>query len=183
MFLLTPVLWNNGTMIIFLQTILFTLTAEASYEQLEIDLAQHCEMYDFWGDEQADVPEPEKNNGIMDELRDWVSGSHLPHVLVNQLSILMCHFRNLPKDVGSLLKTCQILNIANTAGGYYHFGLQNGVREQIRICNMLSSLDVFHVQINVNGLPLFKGSNHTLWPIIGLQEEDTATQLFVMGIW
>ena len=83
-------------------------TAEASYEQLDIDLAQHCEMYDFSGDEQADVSEPEKNNGIMDELRDWVSGSHLPHVLVNQLAILMHHFPNLPKYVRFLLKTCQI---------------------------------------------------------------------------
>ena len=32
-------------------------------------------------------------------------------------------------------------------------------------------------------MPLFKSSNHTLRPILGLQEEDTATQPFVMCIW
>lgn len=70
----------------------------------------------------------------------------------------------LPSDSRTLLKTPRILPIIDMCGGkYWHGGLRKnietlftGIKENIAI----------NLSFNVDGLPLFKSSKVTFWPIL-----------------
>ena len=48
---------------------------------------------------------------------------------------------------------------------------------------LIKSTHTLHLQINVDGLPLFKSSNEQFWPILGLIEEDPCRIPFVIGLY
>jgi len=75
-------------------------------------------------------------------------------------------YSELPSDACSLLKTRKKIIVQNVRPGqYYHFSLNNCVKQ------LLSRYSVQHFQfiqvnINIDGLPLFKISNNQVCPIL-----------------
>lgn len=65
----------------------------------------------------------------------------------------------------------------------HYFGVANGVRARIDGNDILKSTHTLHLQINVDGLPLFKSSNEQFWPILGLIEEDPCRIPFVICLY
>ena len=65
-------------------------------------------------------------------------------------------------------------------GQYVHYGLQNG------IVSKLSSVSVnttsLTLQVNIDGLPVFKSSNTQVWPILAVIRELPTRDPFVVGI-
>ena len=54
-------------------------------------------------------------------------------------------------------------------GHYYHFGLVSGLQEKIKYSvEFLPDNFCLELQLNIDGLPLFKSTNHQFWPILGL---------------
>lgn len=74
---------------------------------------------------------------------------------------------NLPNDSRSLLKTPCVTILHNRSGGYYfHYGLQNGIIDQLKYLNLLIENNIIYININIDGLPIAKSSKSQLWPIL-----------------
>lgn len=70
----------------------------------------------------------------------------------------------LPNDCRALLKTPRTVEISTLAGGkYWHDGLQHSL--SLAFANMKSNMTI-EINISSDGLPLFKGSPKSFWPLL-----------------
>lgn len=118
-----------------------------------------------------------------EELRGWAIDSQIPQCHLNGLlGILRKHHPYLPKDARTLLGTPTNYEVQQIAGGTMHyFGIEKGIRH---VLNQIDPLPkTIHLQVNIDGLPLFKSSNKQFWPILGLVEEDKTKQPFVIALY
>lgn len=94
-----------------------------------------------------------------------------------------CH-PNLPKDARTLLRTKTKYSIQERAGRQYHyFGILPSLKNTL--CKWVHTLgDTFtlKLQINIDGLPLFKSSCLQLWPIFGLLPSVPMKEPVVIGL-
>ena len=129
-------------------------------------------------------------------LSDGKNDKDLPKLLcdwaVNR-NINQCSFRSLlgilrkfhpalPKDPRTLLSTGKIEGIKTIRGGsYYHFGVAYGIMSKFASDPKLrGGNNKLFLQINVDGLPLFKSSNTQFWPILGLLQGSS--EPFIIGL-
>ena len=76
----------------------------------------------------------------------------------------------LPKDARTLLDTPREVFVEKKFGGdYIYLGMKKEIERRIAASSIES--DIIKICINVDGLPLFKSSNISLWPILGLINE------------
>ncbi|XP_067299354.1 uncharacterized protein [Pseudorasbora parva] len=124
---------------------------------------------------------------LEDDLATWATEHKITHVALNSLlNILRQHSLNLPKDSRTLLGTVRLNpEIQEKAGGqYYHFGVLNSITEVLhQNVNILTKIHTLELQVNIDGLPLFKSSATQFWPILGTlqnirQEEPVTIGLF-----
>jgi hypothetical protein len=106
---------------------------------------------------------------LSDGIRNWAVHYGITLVALTALSTLLrVQHPFLPKDGRTLLKTRRSVIIDSRASGsFYHFGL---------LTNLLSVLDkmrcflpdgsTINIQLNIDGLPLFKSSSLQFWPIL-----------------
>lgn len=121
---------------------------------------------------------------IRDQLKEWVLTNEIKMCHVNSLLvILQPYFPILPKDARTLVGTPTAYNMVDVAGGkYFHFGVSTGVISKLRSNTELAEHEHLTLQINIDGLPLFKSSNDQFWPILGLLGEDREREPFVIGL-
>lgn len=103
---------------------------------------------------------------LSNKLRSWAIDYNVKRRAVSALLKILVSFgfNSLPKDSRTLLKTPRTIQIVNIGGGqYWHNGFQNCLKNVfVKLsCNL-------HIQLNFNidGLPLFKSSATTFWPIL-----------------
>lgn len=104
---------------------------------------------------------------LANKLRAWAIQTNIKkRALTALLHILYdCGLKTLPLDSRSLLHTPRIVKIVESCGGkYWHNGLKNCLAE---VFANLSANICIEINIHVDGLPLFKSSPITLWPILG----------------
>jgi len=89
----------------------------------------------------------------------------------------------LPKDARTILQTCPDKVAAQTVAGglYYHFGLANGLGNILDEFGVEDD-SVIKLQINIDGLPIFKSTNSQFWPILGLLTNCVKREPFVIGL-
>lgn len=77
--------------------------------------------------------------------------------------------KDLPKDPRRIMGTPKQYHVSKICDGeYYHFGIMEGVQKQIKhLCDDLPENFCFELQLNIDGLPLFKSTSHQFWPILG----------------
>ena len=107
-------------------------------------------------------------------LSDWAIQFGVSLVALSALlSILRVHHPFLPKDGRSLLKTKTHYVVEKLAGGsFYYFGVLNtlsGIFEKLS-CKV-QDRHLFKLQLNIDGLPLFKSSSVQFWPILGMLQD------------
>jgi len=109
----------------------------------------------------------DSSSSFVSWLQEWAIKNRISHVALNELMTgIKLKYSELPSDARSLLKTPRKVNVQNVRPGqYYHFGLSNCVKQ------LLSRYSVQHLQfiqvnINIDGLPLFKSSNSQVYPIL-----------------
>ena len=81
---------------------------------------------------------------------------HLPHY-------------SLPLDSRTLLGTPRSVSDRSIGGGiYHHFGLERSLVEACRGKSFLDNEDLklLSLQVNIDGLPVFKSTNSSFWPIL-----------------
>lgn len=103
-------------------------------------------------------------SALEDDLRFGVSQYNLPINTVRDLLFISgkCHLK-LPNDPKTLLKAKKNYEIVSIGdGSYYHFELENCLLEELHsVCDIA----MLQVQLNVDGLPLFKSSTTQFWPM------------------
>lgn len=111
----------------------------------------------------------------------------LCHVIsVSQVSELLSMLRefgiNLPKTRTGLLQTKRTPLITRDVppGKYMYIGIQKNV--SMVNCDFLSGENLVF-DFNIDGLPLYKSSRKSIWPIQGSFVDYGAIPLFVVGAW
>ena len=100
----------------------------------------------------------------------------------NFLSVFRKHnIGNFPRDARSCLGSLRRVEVIKMhPGSYYHFGLENSLKQVLKFC-ILEDESV-SVQINIDGLPLRKSSYSCFWPILGKVIEPVMSPVFPIGI-
>ena len=135
------------------------------------------------------LPECDPNSELPKELKHWAIKHNITHLALGELlPVLQKYHSSLPKDPRTLLSTGRLDGIKNIDGGqYYHFGIRAGIVATF-MCNhsIFHSSQKFHLQVNIDGLPIFKSSNTQLWPILGLlvnlPQSHLKAEPFVIGL-
>ena len=138
----------------------------------EMDLTFTNEFSNSSSEDLDDTDNPLVNDtaeSLKDSLIEWVASFNIPSTAVTALlKILHNYHPNLPLDSRTLMKTPRAHDIsALTCGGelWYH-GIAAGIEEIYYEGMFDAGHDVFYLQMNVDGLPLFKSSGLQLWPIL-----------------
>jgi len=123
------------------------------------------------------------NESIVSDLRQWALKNNVSHVAMDDLLlILRRRYPELPKDSRTVMRTCSNVQVQAVSGGHYHhFGLVNGLKtviDKFEVCD-----DVINLQLNIDGLPLFKSSSGQFWPILGLVTNCKIKQPFIIGLY
>ena len=108
------------------------------------------------------------------ELARWAAKYNLSRESLNDLLLVLNKYgyEHLQKDARALLKTPRRICTQEICGGFYaYFGVQEGL---IRCINKMDVVDFSEIKLNVNidGLPLFKSSLLQMWPILGMFLSD-----------
>ncbi|XP_065660102.1 uncharacterized protein LOC136084017 isoform X1 [Hydra vulgaris] len=91
--------------------------------------------------------------------------------LSSLLKVLQNWFPELPNDSCTLRQTKLVMSVDKISGGqYYHFGVESGIKSSISNLIFFNDLNCISIQVNIDGLPLFRSSNGQFWPILGLIE-------------
>ncbi len=148
-----------------------------SYESGDLDGCEH-----EYTDESSEFD-------INNKLSEWVTSFNISQTAVTALlHILWQAGLDVPKDARTLLKTPDDTQLKLVPGeNYYHFGVRTGIEASLKknidnyqIVNNLASISL---NINIDGLPLFRSSNVQLWPILGCIAELPKADVFIIGLY
>ncbi|KAK9976997.1 hypothetical protein ABG768_018818 [Culter alburnus] len=115
----------------------------------------------------------DEEDNIRALLSDWAVRKQIPHSSLTELLKILCNKLpelGLPKDSRTLLKTKSVVEIKEVSGGtYFHAGIEHGLLSHLTtsvhpMCQSVS------LQVNIDGLPLYKSSNSQFWTVLGLVE-------------
>lgn len=117
-------------------------------------------------DSKVSNDENSKPSTLSSNLRSWALDYNVNRRAVSALLKILVTFgfHSLPKDSRTLLKTPKTVEIKTCAGGqYWHNGLSNCLT---KIFAKLKSNIKIRLNINMDGLPLYKSSSISFWPIL-----------------
>lgn len=126
------------------------------------------------------------NHNLSSDLADWASKSNIPQIAVSDLlHILRQYHPELPRDPRTLLDTHTKITTKHVSNGeYYHIGIKEGILSALKSENVLPTHgEAIPLQINIDGLPLFKSSNSQFWPILGMVTSFHNREPFLIGLY
>ena len=100
------------------------------------------------------------------------------------MHILKPHLSALPNNSRTLLNTPRSCNITHLKGGgnYCHLGLAKGLQKLLK-SGSLPQTSSLVLQFNIDGMPLFKSSNLSLWSILCLLKNPAYGEPFIVNIY
>ena len=104
-----------------------------------------------------------------EDLASWASRNKLTRsTLWELLQLLRKEGHDLPKDPRTLLCTPRTIQVDEKLGGTYsYFGVEPAIRETLGNNPWFEShYDSIELQVNIDGVPLFKSSSSQFWPIL-----------------
>lgn len=104
------------------------------------------------------------------------------HVALTELMTrIKSKYPELPTNARTLLRTPRKINLQSISPGYYyHFGLRSCIEELVS--RYSENLQSIQVNVNVDGLPLFKSSNSQVYPIL-CNIVENYSEVNVVGIY
>ncbi|XP_073669952.1 uncharacterized protein [Paramisgurnus dabryanus] len=117
-----------------------------------------------------DSDESEQTCNFGDSLRNWALTFGVSLVaLTALLGLLRLYHPDLPKDARTLLKTTTTYSIERKCEGlYYYIGILSSFKQKLQQAfESFADGCTLKLQINIDGLPLFKSSGIQVWPILG----------------
>lgn len=134
------------------------------------------------GDSESDI---EQKKPLSQQLGAWATTFQIPNIaLLDLLTLLRQYFPTLPKDPRTLLNTQVTYDVSDLAGGqYYHFGILSNLSQKAEPhFYLLDNGFCFSLQINIDGLPLFKSTSDQFWPILGKIQNLGDKTPFIIGL-
>lgn len=152
-------------------------TFEANYDDFD---------YGLTSDESSESSSiSDEDESIDDVLRKWYLENNVPlTALTNLLKSLNKYHPTLPKTAETLLKTKRNFEIQSMGSGkFHHFGLENNILNILKSDTFdISSLTI-SLNLNVDGLPLYRSSRTQFWPILCYLEEDSLKKPFIISLY
>lgn len=138
----------------------------ARQQSLNMQLAENEVQNGMANSSLSHEPSTSSPPSLSSELRDWANSHRISkRALDGLLSILNSNgINSVPKNHRTLLQTPVNIEIVDIAGGkLWYNGLQKSIEQILSTldCDMTISLNV-----NVDGLPLYKSSKISFWPIL-----------------
>ena len=127
-------------------------------------------------------PLPSSDVTLKNELAAWATRNRCTRDSLNQLlQIFNLHGHSLPMDGRTLLQTARNITTQMKCGGQYiYFGIEAGIVQILsKYSSAVDRLGDIDLVVNVDGLPLFKSTNHQFWPILG---RFNNLEVFVIGL-
>lgn len=167
-------------------------------EELNTDQHNQCEQMinNYISDESdgggnqtdSDDEHVEDCDDLNDKLAKWSSHFNISHSAIHGLlTILHPYHPDLPKDPRTLLHTNTQYTITEINGGsYYHFGIGACITKELMMENSpisVADIETVSLQINIDGLPLFKSSSAQFWPILGKLSTPFNSKPFIIGLY
>jgi len=153
-------------------------------EDVAVSSFEHSETDDFYASDSSSDTDTDTGTDINIKLAQWANKYNISKAATHSLlSILNPHFPSLPRDPRTLLNTPTQTFVRNLkcGGQYCHMGLAKGLHMAVNAeCHSLQHLEL---QINIDGLPLFKSSATCLWPIMALVRNMPTREPFVIGLY
>ena len=126
----------------------------------------------------------EDSGSIVRDLAEWAVKYNISLSATGSLlSALRPHLPGLPKDARTLMKTPTGMRytVRSISGGEYcHLSLADGLTYLVK--KSKTAVKILELQFNVDGLPLFKSSTLTLWPILCLVKNIELKEPFIVGL-
>ncbi|XP_063370451.1 uncharacterized protein LOC134658734 [Cydia amplana] len=125
-----------------------------------------------------------KKIDIRSDIRDWAVKYNISHIALNNLLNIMHNVmpHKMPLDARTLLKTNKV-EICITeigTGHYWHNGLLTQLQKTLQNHEVPNKITL---NLNIDGLPIYKSSNHQLWPILCNITEIKYISPIVVGIY
>lgn len=144
------------------------------HEQMDKNISDFPQCSRPDQDPDSDLSESDdvfKPSSLRESICNWALTFGISLVaLTALLGILQFYHPDLPKDARTILKTDTRYTIQNKVGGQYHyFGIFSSIKRTLsQIIASVTDGFTLKLQINIDGLPLFKSSGVQIWPILGL---------------
>jgi Domain of unknown function (DUF4218) len=119
-------------------------------------------------DESVDFVDENDTDKLITDIRCWATKHKVTHAALGDLLIILRKtFPELPKSAKTVLQSEKIKH--DIVGGSYVY---RGIATELLSGRHIEGISdrTIAIQINVDGLPLFKSSTVQLWPILGLVE-------------
>ncbi|XP_054090082.1 uncharacterized protein LOC128922693 [Zeugodacus cucurbitae] len=117
---------------------------------------------------------------LIEKLKMWTARHKVTRNCFDDLlKILQSENISVPTSSKGILRqaTCRLRTVA--PGNYLHIGLEKQLRS---IAITLSDVDKFEIDIGIDGLPLYKSSNVSLWPILAKLHPKRNTKVMLIGV-
>ena len=117
-------------------------------------------------------PEEEPRQSLADRMREWVIKDNVKHNAADGMLKMWRSegYNELPMTTRTLLKTCTDYDIKEISGTSYTY---MGVKKQLTSQFLRyptpdrENAKFIEISLNVDGLPLFKSTKKSVWPILG----------------
>ena len=111
------------------------------------------------------------DNTLADDLAAWVATFQVKQNAVDRLLELLKQsgHPDLPSTARTLMKTVRSVSTKVKSGmEYVYLGLEEALRQQLRIHPTATreTVQSLELSFNIDGLPLFKSSSQSLWPVL-----------------
>lgn len=122
-----------------------------------------------------------------DKLSKWAINNQIKRSALNSLLILLREYsdgNDLPLDGRTLVGTPRDSNVVvhGENNKYWHYGLKRAISD-VLYCRQTVA-DNYSIDVNIDGLPLFRSSSSSFWPIlIQLHELRSSTSPSIVGIY
>ena len=134
-----------------------------------------------------DYATEKSNDDFLDDLRGWSADCNVPMSTMSKLLKILRknNMGDVPTDARTLVSTPRsgTQNIQNMSGGrYIYFGIRQCLTDTLA-GQLSGSVDKVVVDINIDGLPIFKSRNLSVWPIqMAVTNNSSAPKPFVVAI-
>lgn len=138
-------------------------------DRLDWDAIDHHEV-----ESSEDSDSDDDHHRLECNLAAWTSRHQVKHNAVDALLKILrqssrADLTDLPCSARTLLKTTKHVPITALSGmEYYYFGMQPALNKCLNMysADVLESVDTLDLSFNIDGLPLFKSSGKSLWPVL-----------------
>lgn len=157
-------------------------TCHESNDVIESDCSEHTFTVLPHSTPEESIHSDEFNLNIRSMLSSWAVEYNISHAALRKLLLILqpcCS--SLPSDPRTLLEMPRNYDIRKLGGGHYHhFGIAKNILLRFESCK--DRLPEIKLQINNDGIPLFKSSKQQFWPILGRILNFRCSTPFVIGL-